>query len=117
MLPYQIHATVNSLALLSFLVGIYYARKHRLKLHHAAVYTGAGLLTLGVAYMLYTVGGVPSSHGKLGILVYTYLLLTAGSGRLFIRRKIGRGKHRGLAITALLLFLLQLLLGIYSFVL
>ncbi len=117
MLPYQIHAILNSFAFLSLLIGAYFAKKHRLKLHHAAVYTGAGLLTLGVAYMLYTVGGVPSTHGKLGILVYTYLLLTAASGGLFIRRKIDRGKHRGLAITALLLFLLQLLLGIYSFVL
>ncbi|MDI3475562.1 MAG: hypothetical protein PWQ79_1727 [Thermococcaceae archaeon] len=74
-------------------------------------------MTFGVVYMLYTIVGVPSSHGKLGLFVYLYTLFAAISGRLFLGRKIKREQHRLIAISAVFLLALQVLLGIYSFVL
>ncbi len=112
MLPYQIHATVNSLALLFFLVGVYYARKHRLKLHHTAVYTGAGLLTLGVAYMLYTVGGVPSSHGRFGLFTYFIILTALATGFLFRGRRLRREHHRFATGLAIALLVVELIYGL-----
>ncbi|MDI3475387.1 MAG: hypothetical protein PWQ79_1398 [Thermococcaceae archaeon] len=115
--PFQVHAILNSLALLSFLAGAYQAKKHDLKRHHLFVYSAVGLLTLGVAYMLYTIGGVPSSHGKLGLFVYLYVLFAATSGKLFLGRKLKREQHRLIAITAVLLLALQILFGLYLYVL
>lgn len=115
--PFQIHAILNSLALLLFLAGAYQAKKHDVKHHHLFIYSAVGLLTLGVAYMLYTIGGVPSSHGRLGLFVYLYTLFAAFSGRLFLGRKIKREQHRVIAAIAILLLALQILFGLYLYVL
>ncbi|MBP1911076.1 hypothetical protein [Thermococcus stetteri] len=117
MQAFQVHALINSIALLIFLLGVYYAKRHTLKLHHLSVYSALGLLTSGVAYMVYLVGGIPSSHGKFGIFVYACLLFAGLSGRLFLGGKLKRGQHRIIAISAVLLLVLQVLMGLYSFVL
>ncbi|WP_048147828.1 hypothetical protein [Palaeococcus ferrophilus] len=110
--PFQIHAVVQTTALLFFLLGIYYARRHKRRWHHFFIYSAVGLLTIGVAYMLYTVGGVPSLHGKFGLFVYFYVLLTALSGRAFLARKLRRNQHKVIAIVAILLLVLQVLYGL-----
>ncbi|MCO6042092.1 hypothetical protein [Thermococcus alcaliphilus] len=115
--PFQIHAVVQTTALLFFLLGIYYARRHKRRWHHFFVYSAVGLLTIGVAYMLYIVGGVPSIHGKFGLFVYLYVLFAAMSGRLFWGRKIKRNTHKLIALSAVLLLSLQILLALYLYVL
>ena len=115
--PFQVHAIVQASAFFSILAGIYHAKKHNLKRHHAFIYLGIGLLTLSVAYMLSITGGIQSTHGALGIFTYLLILFTAFSGRLFLGRKLSRGTHRAMAVFSVLLLALQILLGIYSFLL
>lgn len=115
--PFQVHAIVQTSALLLFLLGAYYARDHRLKVHHLMVYSAVLLLTIGVAYMLYTVGGVRTPHGALGLVIYAYVVLTAFSGKLFLKGKLSRNTHRAIALSAILLLFLQIAMGLYLFVL
>ena len=115
--PFRVHSIVQVTALLLLLAGIYYARGPKRRVHHYFVYSAVGLLTVGVAYMLYTVGGVPSSHGRFGLFVYTYVLLAAASGRLFWGRKLKRNTHKMIALSAVLLLSLQILLALYLYVL
>ncbi|ACJ16363.1 Protein of unknown function DUF420 [Thermococcus onnurineus NA1] len=114
---FRVHAIIQTLALLSFLIGIYYAKSHNLKMHHSFVYTAVGLLTVGISYMFYTIGWVPSTHSRLGLFVYVYVLLTVLSGRAFLGRKITREQHKFLAMIAVLLLMLQILFGLYNYVL
>ncbi|WP_297091658.1 hypothetical protein [Thermococcus sp.] len=115
--PFQVHAIVQVTALLLLLFGIYYARKHDRRVHHYFVYSAVGLLTAGVAYMLYTVVGVPSAHGRFGLFVYAYVLFAAASGRLFWGRKLTRNTHKMIALSAVLLLFLQILAALYLYVL
>jgi hypothetical protein len=115
--PFQIHVVVQTTALLLFLIGVYYAREHNRKAHHLFVYSAIGLLTVGVAYMLYTIGGVPSGHGRFGIFVYIYVLFAATSGRLFWGRGIKRSTHKLTALSAVSLLFLQILLALYLYAL
>ncbi|NJE26533.1 hypothetical protein E3E22_07875 [Thermococcus sp. MV5] len=114
--PFQLHAILQISALLGFVVAIYYARMHRLQMHHRFIYRGIVLLTVGVVYMIYNVGGVPLVHGKMGLFVYFYIILTALSGRLFFARKITKNQHKFLAITAVTLLILQIVFALYNFV-
>ena len=115
--PFQAHAAVQTAALLFLFSGIYYARNHNRRLHHLFVYSALGLLTVGIAYMLYTVGGLPSAHGRFGLFVYAYVLFAAVSGRLFWGRKVDRKTHRLIASSAALLLFLQILAALYLYVL
>jgi len=110
--PFQVHAVIQILALLSFLTAIYYARGHNLRMHHLFVYTAAVLLTIGVSYMIYKIGGVPSLHGKLGLLIYVYVLFAALSGKLVLKGKLTRDHHKLLAATAVILLVLEILFGV-----
>jgi len=115
--PFQLHAVIQSTALILFLFGIYYAKKHNHRIHHLFVYSAVGLLTVGTAYMIYIVGGVPSAHGKFGLFVYIYVLFATASGRLFLGRKIKRSTHKLIASSAVLLLLFQILSALYLYVL
>jgi len=114
---YQIHATLQVLALVSLLVGAYGARKHKLRMHHGSVYTAVVLTTLAVVLMLYQSGGLPTIHGKVGFSVYLFILVTALSGRLFLGRRLTRNQHRALAFSAIPLLLFMILYGLSTFVL
>ena len=114
---YQVHAALQALALVSFLVGAYRARGHKVRTHHASVYTAAALATLAVAIMVYESRGLPTIHGRLGFAVYLFVLATVLSGRLFLGGKIRRNQHRALAYSAIFLFIFQILHGLFTFVL
>jgi len=114
---YQIHAVLQILALFSLILGAYYAKKHNLKIHHRFIYLALTLMTIAIGIMLYWARGIPSFHGKLGILIYIYILGTAFSGRLFLKGKIKRSTHKALAISSIFLFTMQILFGIYTYVL
>ncbi|AIF68957.1 hypothetical protein PAP_02645 [Palaeococcus pacificus DY20341] len=114
--PYQIHAVLQILAFLFLLVAVYYAKAHNMEMHHRFIYIAVGLMTIAVIYMVYTTGGIPSLHGRIGVGVYLYVLVTAFSGKLFLRGKIARRQHRALAIGALILLALQILSALYTFV-
>ncbi|NJE07435.1 hypothetical protein E3E31_02610 [Thermococcus sp. M39] len=114
--PFQIHAVIQILALMSFLTGIHYAKNHNLKMHHTFIYTAVILLTISIGYMLYIIRTL-SPHGVLGLFVYFYILLTIFSGRAFLTRKITRDQHKRLAMIAVLLLTLQILLAVYNFLL
>ncbi|AHF79810.1 hypothetical protein [Thermococcus paralvinellae] len=115
--PYQIHAILQILAFLSFLNGVYYAKKHTIRMHHYFIFIAVGLTTVAIIYMIHITGGVSSTHGKVGILIYFYVLFTALSGKAFLMRKISRKQHQYLAIIAILLIILQILIGTYTFIL
>jgi protein-S-isoprenylcysteine O-methyltransferase Ste14 len=114
--PYQIHASLQILALVSFLFGIYYARRHKRPRHHGFVYSGAALSTLAVFLMVFQMGGLPSLHGKLGFSVYLIILAVALIGRLFFGRRLKRSQHRTSAFLGVLLFSLMILTGLFTFV-
>jgi len=115
--PFQVHALIQVSSLVFLLLGVYYARNHNLRRHHAFIYIALGLLTAGVVYTLYTIGGAPSTHGRVGLFVYVYTLFVAFSGRAFLGGKVKRKHHRLPGGTAILLLVLQTLFALYSYVL
>ena len=109
---YLVHAIMQFFAFLFILSAVYSARKHKLKWHHRLNLVTVILMTLAISIMVYSAGGLPALHGKLGIIVYIYIIGTALSGCAFSKRKIKRTIHQAIAITAVVLFILQIISGI-----
>jgi len=113
---YQIHATLQVLALLSLLIAAYGAKRHKLAIHHRSLYSALALATLAVAMNVYTYGGLPSTHGRVGFSIYLFVLATALSGKLFLGGKLRRNQHRALAFIAIPAWALMILYGLFTFV-
>lgn len=114
---YQVHAIIQVLAFLSFLLAVYSAKKHNVRIHHKLVCTAVVLNTLAVALMLYDAGGLPTIHGRIGFSIYLLILITTMSGKLFLNNKLKKNNHRVLAVVAISLLLFMILHGLITFVL
>jgi len=113
---YQIHATLQTLSLLSFIGAVFFARRHKMRTHHKFIYSSIILSTAAVTLMVYVSRGLPSIHGRIGFSIYILTLITAFSGRLFIRGRSSRNSHRFLALATILLFVLMILNGLLTFI-
>lgn len=114
---YQIHATLQVTALMLYLGGTYFARRHKLTLHHRFVYTSLAVNTLAVALMIAEAGGLPTLHGQLGFIVYLYMVITMLSGILFLKyRTLTRRHHKLISYTAIAGLSLMIVNGLLTFV-
>ena len=97
-------------------MGVYRAKKHDMRFHHRFIVTALVSMTLAVASMIYQSRGLPTLHGKLGISIYSLILITVLSGKLFLNRRINRNQHKAIALFGIVLLLFMILNGLFTFV-
>ena len=112
---FMIHAILQIIALILFIVGIYFSKKHNLSKHHILIFTATILMTVATGIAIYEIGGIPTIHGKIGLTAYIIILGSVYSGYLFRKGKIKRKSHKFLTLTAITLLALNIIIGLYLY--
>lgn len=104
-----VHAILNILALVFLSLGIYFAKRHRLWVHHILVFSASSLLSVSLVLMLVYSGGVINLHCILGIIVWSIMFASITVGFLFRKRLVNRKLHRVLGLISVLSMTLQVI--------
>jgi hypothetical protein len=104
-----VHAVLNILALVFLSLGIYFANRHRLRVHHILVFSATSLLSASVVIMLIYSGGLINLHCVLGIIVWFTMFVSVTLGFLFRKRLVKRKLHKALGLVSVLSMALQVI--------
>ncbi len=106
-----LHGLLNLTGFLFMVGAIFFARKHKRKLHHLFLLISFILLSSALILMLIYVGGILGLHCITGVVVFVLLLFVILSGFLFSSKKLKRRTHKVFGIIVGLLLLFQILYG------
>lgn len=104
-----VHAVLNILAFLFLSLGIYFAKRHRLSVHHVLVFSASSLLSASVVMMLIYSGGLINLHCFFGIIVWFTMFVSVTVGFLFRKRLVKRKVHKVLGLISVLSIALQVI--------
>ncbi|MEO0246845.1 MAG: hypothetical protein ABIM20_02570 [candidate division WOR-3 bacterium] len=107
-----IHIILNSSSLICILLGIYFARVHKLLWHHVFIFGALFLCSMSVLSMYLRVGGLINIHCYFGVFAWFVMFLTFMSGFLFRRKYLRRSLHKILGILTVSMISIQILLSV-----